>query len=45
MASSSAAPQAPAGFKVLTEGTASILYQADETLGAKGEPVFYNKVA
>lgn len=34
----------PAGFRLLKEGTASILYQGDETLGDKGEPVFYNKV-
>jgi hypothetical protein len=34
----------PPGFRLLSEGTASILYQGDESLGDKGEPVFYNKV-
>ena len=34
----------PPGFKAINEGTASILYEADEKAGDKGEPVFYNKV-
>eukprot|EP00614_Pseudopedinella_elastica_P005243 CAMPEP_0172598562 /NCGR_PEP_ID=MMETSP1068-20121228/18596_1 /TAXON_ID=35684 /ORGANISM="Pseudopedinella elastica, Strain CCMP716" /LENGTH=636 /DNA_ID=CAMNT_0013398471 /DNA_START=37 /DNA_END=1947 /DNA_ORIENTATION=+ len=35
---------APEGFKMITEGSASILYEADESQGDRGEPVFYNKV-
>eukprot|EP00615_Pteridomonas_danica_P000021 CAMPEP_0114354728 /NCGR_PEP_ID=MMETSP0101-20121206/19699_1 /TAXON_ID=38822 ORGANISM="Pteridomonas danica, Strain PT" /NCGR_SAMPLE_ID=MMETSP0101 /ASSEMBLY_ACC=CAM_ASM_000211 /LENGTH=563 /DNA_ID=CAMNT_0001496345 /DNA_START=19 /DNA_END=1710 /DNA_ORIENTATION=- len=45
MASTSVIPEVPAGYRFLKEGTASILlYQGDEALGDKGEPVFYNKV-
>lgn len=39
-----AATDAPPGFRVLTEGSASILYEYEEGKGDKGEPVFYNKV-
>jgi len=34
----------PPGYKFITEGSASILYEANEEAGDKGEPVFYNKV-
>jgi tRNA (guanine26-N2/guanine27-N2)-dimethyltransferase len=34
----------PPGYKFIAEGSASILYEANETAGDKGEPVFYNKV-
>lgn len=35
---------APPGFRTLKEGTASILYEHDESGGKETEPVFYNKV-
>ena len=44
MASTAASSTPPAGFKMIKEGTASILYEANEEAGDKGEPVFYNKV-
>lgn len=34
----------PPGYKFIAEGSASILYEANEEAGDKGEPVFYNKV-